>query len=1456
MADPVAPTSPAGGPKSHKKLRQSSHLVLEMENGEVHLISSLSTRSDTQIITVDPSVGSLRHTGIPGIDVFPSEDAALTHVCEGDFKKIKTKTPAYAVLGHVAIGKEANIIVATRIKEDMGVLPGPHIVCTVMETKWIKMKVSYPIQITGGESKNFTALKDFPLDTTHIYCETYDLTHAFPSAYHPEEYDEEFVWNEFLAAPFAKVGLRKWCAVLVQGFSDSRKLKYQDKEFHYSIIARKSQMHPGTRYGARGLNERAGAGNEMEQQQLVWTREEGKINWTSYVWRRGSVPVWWKTELKSAVAEPVITIGHDPYRGAEIYWRRMLRRNRSNQVTCFNLLHCSPGHGEFGLSEHFQHSVKHVKKALDADIGVINIDWHANMKALGPDRAIAGFWSSFSGSAQRFDMTQGTLHHNDTPSSVHERFASGEPHVNNMDFISEQDGVIRVNCADSLDRTNLAIFYAMFHVLAEQLRRLGIMPSPAHTAGTKWPFLEKELSHMESMLTTELLSPLAEMFVYGGDICSMLYTNSPAMHTKLIRAYSKRLGEAPHNTKIVLQRRYQNVTNDLIRQTAYEMVLGLYRDKYFPSTITQLRNDWVSGYSSFVLKPVPSVFKGFSPDRLLVDAPEDYAWVCETDHESLDIYIFLREPCLVTELVFTVRHGVSEKTAPFKYSLFTGIYLDDMKTIVKESILPMCPDRTRLYCQVPTLGQGGLLYDYDSGESQGLARLVRVSLMGHDAAKHITFGKVELYGMIPETTAEKRVTRKFTQVAGSDHRFHQFGEEDDDIDDVHIEDKDQFDSVDGAPGGAGVIIGTASQDATPASNAESTPIDGDAGAPATDAVADPESGANDDDDDDDENIGLNDLSGLSVSGEQDGKASPPPGAAPPATKPSSELTVPPPAIARVGSPGSIGSPGNSPIGSPSSRRTTPRDRSTVRFTTPVRGLSVAHSDPYAMAIKGKVMKGSTIETLSFKDLLQLELIRLRSNTTPSQRDATLLMLELKPETYNPNLRVTLREENQSDVGRTPTFQKVYCTKCSEQTKAGQRNTCKYCTDRFCSKSECFNMEGEVIVEWGWTKPMPVCRKCSASLGEVRKMVEDIQQLTQQQALERAMKDASGEGIRDVTDLRWLIAQSRAAKVLRGQSKHSSSTGGDMSLSEFPDAAVVVSVPTDVESPPIESILAPIGILPPEMSWRAPTGVTSVEVVIVLAMKAIVKEISLGVKLGGYTELNVPSIDIFAGDKLSEYHNIGRWDLALNEDNVLPSGTTTTYKLDKPTSCRIISLQMSLPDTPEGVIKSPDEVPFLHMQHLQILGHAASPTPANTFNNASEKHLYDRVVFGGAPVQRAKLAQQYAEFRLGGRILDVGLDAMDVDGFCFPVTHDEKEGVVSQVKTIRITGFKTKKASGQIVSQHDLGTFTVPKVAPRTPLYYDFPERVNVNLITFEFLKNYGGETTSSPKPSLFRILMQ
>ena len=180
------------------------------------------------------------------------------------------------------------------------------------------------------------------------------------------EYHGELCWNDYLAEPFEKVGLRRWCVVLMQGLALSRSvtMKYtpvdsnesMNEEFHICLFTRKSRINPGTRYTARGLNKEGGPGNECECEFLMWKENLedplADVEWMSYVWRRGTVPVWWKTTLKTSVSGPGIQIrAENPFQGCEKYYSRLLERYGPNEYILINMLRCDPNQKEVALSE-------------------------------------------------------------------------------------------------------------------------------------------------------------------------------------------------------------------------------------------------------------------------------------------------------------------------------------------------------------------------------------------------------------------------------------------------------------------------------------------------------------------------------------------------------------------------------------------------------------------------------------------------------------------------------------------------------------------------------------------------------------------------------------------------------------------------------------------------------------------------------------------------------------------------------------------------------------------------------------------------------------------------------------------------------------------------------------------------------------------------------------------------
>lgn len=783
--------SSAGG------LRETSIVVVTLDTGEVYIVTSLASRLDTQVIYVDPTTGALRYNAKVGLDVFRSENEALDYITNGSRWLCKSTTYARAMLGYAALGSFGLLLVATKLTASIPNLPGGGCVYTVTESQWIKISLQNPQPQGKGEVKNVQELTDLDIDGKHYFCETRDITRPFPSRMSFNEPDEEFVWNGWFSLPFKSIGLPQHCVILLQGFAECRSFGSSGQlEGIVALIARRSRLHPGTRYLARGLNSCFSTGNEVECEQLVWVpRKAGQsVPFNTYLWRRGTIPIWWGAELKITAAEAEIYVSDcDPYKGSTQYYQRLSKRydarnfdvsvgvNQNRKalvpIVCINLLRNGEGKSECILVQHFEESLNYIRstgKLPYTRIHLINYDWHASTKLKGEQQTIEGLWKLLKAPTVSIGISEGDY----LPSRQRIKDCKGEViHTDNLEgafcLRSRQNGVLRFNCADSLDRTNAASFFGALQVFMEQCRRLGISldsdlafgyqsfndhggytaPLPPgwekrsdtvtgkiyyidhNTRTTTWmhpcpdkPWKRFDMTFEEFKRSTILspVSQLADLFLLAGDIHATLYTGSKAMHSQILSIFNEDSGKlfsAAQNMKITLQRRYKNALVDSSRQKQLQMFLGMRLFKHLPS-ISLCPLNVVSRPSGFFLKPVTSMFPSSSGESSLLSFKrKDQIWVCPQAADVVELFIYLGEPCHVCQLLLTISHGADDSTYPSTVDVRTGSNLDSLKLVLEGASIPQCVNGTNLLIPLPGLineedlaitGAGTRLHDQDT----------------------------------------------------------------------------------------------------------------------------------------------------------------------------------------------------------------------------------------------------------------------------------------------------------------------------------------------------------------------------------------------------------------------------------------------------------------------------------------------------------------------------------------------------------------------------------------------------------------------------------------------------------------------------------------------------------------------------------------------------------------------
>lgn len=107
---------------------------------------------------------------------------------------------AYALLGHIVMGDEAYLMIATKIRESV-TLPGGHSVYSIVDSRAVRIPLwrsfveasATQTRAHAGPPPNRLLsvivlshyapelLRSFPFESAHYYCETCDITQPFPS---------------------------------------------------------------------------------------------------------------------------------------------------------------------------------------------------------------------------------------------------------------------------------------------------------------------------------------------------------------------------------------------------------------------------------------------------------------------------------------------------------------------------------------------------------------------------------------------------------------------------------------------------------------------------------------------------------------------------------------------------------------------------------------------------------------------------------------------------------------------------------------------------------------------------------------------------------------------------------------------------------------------------------------------------------------------------------------------------------------------------------------------------------------------------------------------------------------------------------------------------------------------------------------------------------------------------
>ncbi|KAJ4837545.1 suppressor of actin mutation [Turnera subulata] len=445
-------------------------------------------------------------------------------------------------------------------------------------------------------------------------------------------YETMFVWNEFLTR-----GIRNnlkntlWTVALVYGFFKQVQLSVSGREFILTLIARRSRHYAGTRYLKRGVNEKGRVANDVETEQIVFEKvpDGGPVQISSVVQNRGSIPLFWSQETSKLNIKPDIILSRKDhtYEATRLHFENLVKRY-GNPIIILNLIKTREKKPrETILRAEFANAIRFINKSLSEENRLRFLHWDLNrhsrnratnvLALLGKVAAYAlNLTGVFYCEVMPSLRPTGLLTHSSTekidadcnPQSLSKENQNGDeakPETCNVDCDASgsqsikgpmfQKGVLRTNCIDCLDRTNVAQYAYGLVALGRQLHSLGYVESP----------------------TIDLDNPLAEdlMRIYEtmGDTLALQYGGSAA-HNKI---FSERRGQWKAATQSqeffrTLQRYYSNAYMDAEKQDAINMFLGHFQPQQGKPALWELDSDQhysVGRRSSDLVENARSFFK-------------------------------------------------------------------------------------------------------------------------------------------------------------------------------------------------------------------------------------------------------------------------------------------------------------------------------------------------------------------------------------------------------------------------------------------------------------------------------------------------------------------------------------------------------------------------------------------------------------------------------------------------------------------------------------------------------------------------------------------------------------------------------------------------------------------------------------------------------------------------------
>ncbi|CEG46441.1 phosphatidylinositide phosphatase sac1 [Plasmopara halstedii] len=385
--------------------------------------------------------------------------------------------------------------------------------------------------------------KDIAIQQLH-FCTDFDLTHTLQriatfngkSGNIAERADDRFFWNKAVCSIFLDQKLYEWITPMVQAYIEmSEVLQVQSHSFRLLYISRRSCKRQGMRFTMRGIDQDGNVANFVESEQ-IFLFADGRQ--TSFVQLRGSIPIFWTSPVTMKYAPKVYQC--DEFEQNVIAFQKHADELMKfyGRVLFVNLIEKKKEQLKLGetMAKVLAETASRDSHLL-ASVRLVWFDFHYECRQMK--------WKNLEKLIKKVD----------DDFLDHGYFCMN----GNGDIVSKQSGVVRTNCMDNLDRTN---------VVQSLFGRRNIL---------------LQLNELEALQGNVLISPFHEFEctfkrIWGnnGDAISRLYAGTGALKTDFTRTGIRTKKGAFLDGYNSCVRYIRNNFFDGYRQDVLDLLLGRY----------------------------------------------------------------------------------------------------------------------------------------------------------------------------------------------------------------------------------------------------------------------------------------------------------------------------------------------------------------------------------------------------------------------------------------------------------------------------------------------------------------------------------------------------------------------------------------------------------------------------------------------------------------------------------------------------------------------------------------------------------------------------------------------------------------------------------------------------------------------------------------------------------------